>query len=173
MVAPKVIFETKWIKVKETGKGFQYLERKGTDSVAVFLLRSKPNGYEVLIRMQPLCIHGDDYALFPCPITGSIDENELPINTAIRETYEEAGYKLNSINYLGNYIVGTQTNETVHMFYELVDGLKPEENKGDGGFHESISKNEWKDLESLKNFGYSGCKIGYLYIKERINTRSL
>jgi len=57
----KVIFSTQWIVVKESPRGFQYLERKGKDSVAVFLLRKSGknsdqcNQCEVLIRHQHLC----------------------------------------------------------------------------------------------------------------------
>lgn len=58
MNSDKVILETQWIVVKEAPRGFQYLERKGKDSVAVFLLRKsseQSKQYEVLIRQQHLC----------------------------------------------------------------------------------------------------------------------
>ena len=66
----KVIFESKWVKVRETEKGFQYLERKGKNSIAVIC---EDDDCRWLIRYQPLCINGSDDELFPCPITGSLD----------------------------------------------------------------------------------------------------
>jgi hypothetical protein len=35
----ETIFSTNWIAVKGTTRGFHYLERKGRDSVAIFLVR--------------------------------------------------------------------------------------------------------------------------------------
>ena len=74
----KVIFSTQWIVVKESPRGFQYLERKGKDSVAVFLLRKSGknsdqcNQCEVLIRHQHLCIDNQEIAgkfrLFGVPV---------------------------------------------------------------------------------------------------------
>ena len=39
MEREKTIFCTPRVSLKETPRGFQYLERKGKDSVAVFLIR--------------------------------------------------------------------------------------------------------------------------------------
>jgi 8-oxo-dGTP diphosphatase len=43
MSKAKIIFSTNWISVKETDKGFYCLERKGRDSVAIFLVRKSIN----------------------------------------------------------------------------------------------------------------------------------
>jgi 8-oxo-dGTP pyrophosphatase MutT (NUDIX family) len=75
--------------------------------------------YEFLIRQQPLCIDNSDinekHRLYPCPITGGIDEGELPEKAAVREVYEEAGFSVRVLP-LGKYIVGTQTNEICYMY---------------------------------------------------------
>jgi hypothetical protein len=57
MDSEKVIFSTEHIAIKETARGFHYLERLGKDSVAIFLVRKTEvnvDNYEVLTRMQPL-----------------------------------------------------------------------------------------------------------------------
>ncbi|MEM9909095.1 MAG: hypothetical protein AAF921_29205 [Cyanobacteria bacterium P01_D01_bin.44] len=58
MEADPIIFNTDWIAIRESSRGFQYLERKGKDSVAVFLIRRQGDGaeWEVLVRYQHLCI---------------------------------------------------------------------------------------------------------------------
>src|SRR3712207_1305659 len=101
MSVDKVVFSTQWIAVKESPRGFQYLERKGKDSVAVFLLRRSGQNvehYEVLIRQQHLCIDNREvngrFRLFPCPVTGALDEGESPEAAAQREIYEETGYRV-------------------------------------------------------------------------------
>lgn len=172
MDTDKVIFSTQWIVVKESPRGFQYLERKGKDSVAVFLLR-KPDEqlkqYEVLIRQQHLCIDNREiegkFQLFPCPVTGALDEEESPEFAAQREVYEETGYKV-QVSPLGQYIVGTQVNEICYLYYADVTGMEPEVAQQDGTYMESIGKNEWHPFEYLESCDYSACQIGYLKLQE-------
>ena len=167
----KIIFSTPWINVKQTPRNFYYLERKGKDSVGVFLVRQTGDRttYEVLIRQQPLCIDNREVnhtlTLYPCPITGSLDGDELPAAAAVREVYEEAGYTVPVLP-LGRYIVGTQTNEICYLYYADVTAIAPAEAPQDGSFFESISKNEWHPFEYLRECHYSGCQIGYYRLRE-------
>jgi 8-oxo-dGTP diphosphatase len=175
MNTDKTIFRTKWVSVKETARGFHYLERLGRDSVAVFLLRSQntdPKQYEILIRHQPLCIDNVEIDgvlnLYPCPITGAIDEGESPEAAAIREVYEETGFTVQLLP-LGKYIVGTQTNETCYMYYADVTDITPAKPQQDGTYFESISKNEWHPFKYLKQCDYASSQLGYFKLKEIIN----
>jgi len=168
----KVIFSTSWIAVRESPRGFQYLERKGKDSVAVFLLRKIDKNleqYEVLIRQQHLCIDNREvdgkFRLFPCPITGALNEKESPEVAAQREVYEETGYRVQVLP-LGQYIVGTQVNEICYLYYADVSGMQPDVAQQDGTYMESIGKNEWHSFEYLKAYDYSACQIGYLKLQE-------
>ncbi|NJM73748.1 MAG: NUDIX domain-containing protein [Scytonema sp. RU_4_4] len=172
MDTDETIFSTDWVTVKKTPRGFDYLERKGKDSVAVFLLRrndASSQKYEVLIRQQPLCIDSTEFygqmKLFSCPITGALDEGESPEEAALREIYEEAGFSIKLLP-LGKYIVGTQTNEICYMYYANVTGIKPDVAQQDGSYHESISKNEWHSFEYLSHCDYSACQIGYFRLRD-------
>jgi 8-oxo-dGTP pyrophosphatase MutT (NUDIX family) len=159
-----------WVTVKQTKLGFFFLERKGKDSVAVFLLRqakdtSVEKKYEVLIRLQPLPVDNtDNQALFVCPITGSIDNHEATRMAAKREAMEEAGYDLSlaQLSHFGSYIVGTQTNEVVYLYCADVSNLQPSNPQGDGTYFESVSENEWIPFKALADFDYAACQIGYL-----------
>ena len=175
MSKEKTIFSTPWISVKETAKGYHYLERKGRNSVAIFLVRkSSVSGgeYEVLIRQQPLCIDipdiNEEHQLYPCPITGGIEEGELPEEAAVREVYEEAGFSVEVLP-LGKYIVGTQTNEICYLYYADVTDMDPEVAQQDGSYFESISKNEWYPLEYLNQCDYGACQIGYFRLKNLLS----
>ena len=178
MDTDRVIFSTQWIIVKESPKGFQYLERKGKDSVAVFLLRkndAKPDQYDVLVRHQHLCIDNQEVdgrlKLFPCPITGALDEGELPESAAIREVYEETGYRVQVLPF-GKYIVGTQVNEICYLYYVDVTGIEPDVAQGDGTFLESLGSNEWHPFNYLEICEYSACQIGYLKLREVLFQKS-
>ncbi len=160
----KVLFKSKWITLKQTELGFQYLERNGVNSIALFLTRWNSDKFEVLIRMQPMPLdNSKNVKLYPCPITGGNYENKPLIEIAQQEALEEAGYKilLNDIKYLGNYFVGTQTNEVVSMFVSNVTSLKPEKITTDGTIHEKMSYNVWKDIDFLKKCKYSACLIAH------------
>ncbi|KAM3089636.1 NUDIX domain-containing protein [Phormidesmis sp. 146-35] len=167
-----IIFQTEWITVKESPQGFQYLERKGKNSVAVFLLRKSSthrSQYEVLIREQHLCINNQEVngelPLFPCPITGALEEGESPEVAAVRETYEETGYRVELLPF-GKYIVGTQVNEICYLYYADVTNITPSIAQQDGTYLESIGKNEWYSFEYLQECDYSACQIGYFRLRE-------
>ena len=166
-----ILFRTPRVSLKETPRGFQYLERKGKDSVAVFLIRRRElsaDDFETLIRHQPLSIDFSEIngipKLFPCPSTGSINENEDPQQAATRETYEESGFAIEVI-LLGHFIVGTQTNEVCYMFYADVTGIEPKHAPQDGSFFESVSQNQWQPLEYLNQCAYGACQLGYFRLK--------
>ena len=176
MSSDKVIFSTDHIAIKETPRGFHYLERLGKDSVAIFLVEKHestyfPVGYDVLVRMQPLPQNNlevdGQQQLYPCPITGRIEPGESPEQAAVRETFEESGYSTPVIS-LGKYFVGTQTNESCHLFYADVTGLEPQPATQDGTYFESVSKNEWYSLEYLKVCDYVACQLGYFRLKEKL-----
>lgn len=180
MIAEKVLFSSHHLAVKETPRGFQYLERRGKDSIGIFLVRKihgELNGYEVLIRMQPLCINNAEIdgnqTLYACPLTGSVEPGETPEAAAIRETLEESGYpiELNALNKIGRYIVGTQTNEICYLFFSDVTDINPELATQDGTYFESVSINKWEPLEYLKECDYAGCQLGYYKLKALLDSR--
>ena len=171
MEREKTLFRTPRVSLKETPRGFQYLERKGKDSVAIFLIRRSElssNDFETLIRYQPLSIDFSEIngipKLFPCPLTGSIDQDEDAQQAATRETFEESGFAVEAIP-LGHYIVGTQTNEVCYMFYADVTDVEPKNAAQDGSFFESVSQNRWQPLEFLNQCEYGACQLGYFRLK--------
>jgi 8-oxo-dGTP diphosphatase len=182
MDVDKTIFSTKWIAVKETPRKFYYLERKGKDSVAIFLLRGTAGAtvrstlfeqLEVLVRFQPLCIDNptldEEMLLHPCPVTGGMEVGENYLDCSLRETLEETGYRLDTLEPMGHYITGTQSNEIVYLFWGDVTDIEPEVATQDGSVFEAVSKNEWKAIAFLKDCQYSGCLIGYLKLAEILN----
>ena len=153
-----------WLEVIETPSKFYYARRKGRDSVAVFLVDNKEQ--KVLIRFQPLPRHNadidDKQVLFPCPITGSIDVGETPLQAAIREVKEESGYENVELIHMVDYLVGTQSDELVNIYYGFVDSTLNVIGEQDGTYFESISKNEWLPISHLSSANYVACRLFYL-----------
>lgn len=168
----KIVFESPkgWIQVVETPRKYYYSRRRNRDSIAAFLVQQTLGEWEVLVRMQPLPIHNadldDEFRLYPCPITGGMDQGESPKDCAAREVYEESGYSGADLKELGRYFVGTQTDETVYMYWKDVTGVSPEVPPQDGSFFESISKNEWQPLSFLRGCDYAACQLGYFKLWE-------
>lgn len=183
-----IVFDGKWLKVKKTPKGYFFSERKGINSIAVLLYRkiikNSREYLEVLVRLQPLPIDNsqsnDDKEipkLFECPITGSLEEGISSIGQTRIEVMEEAGYDIpeGGFKYVGEYYVGTQTNEKVFMYIVNVDtvGTERVDIGGDGSYFESISKNEWKNIFEVLDAKYSGLniitnKLFKLWVEEKI-----
>lgn len=174
-----MVYGTPYLKMMKSSKGFYYAERKGKDSVAVLVYRKENGKTEVLIRMQPLVFnqgsvdgiektgyeHLKQNVLIPCPITGSITGiYDNFIDYAVEEIKEEAGYYVvkEEIESLGMYYVGTQINEVVHCFACNVTGKTCVEPEGDGTYWESISSNQWVNVDSIERemeINYSGLII--------------
>jgi len=176
----KILLDTKWLKVKQTPGGYIYSERRNINSLAVLLYRQKTDGtgIEILTRLQPLPIDDnqvnddiDEIKLYRCPITGGLEEGYSTEHQAMVEIQEEAGYivPIERLEYAGEYYVGTQTSEKVFMYSANIDGESVGFNiSGDGSYLESISRNEWIDLNDLPDIRYAGLLILIQKLKEKL-----
>ncbi|XQP55684.1 MAG: DNA mismatch repair protein MutT [Mycoplasmoidaceae bacterium] len=154
----KLLYKNKYVSLYETKQGFVYAQRRGINSTAILCFKKVKGNYYFLIRYQPLPVVNtvphlkwDD--LYACPITGSIEENQSPLDNALSEIYEEANLKVSKKNLIaGSYCVSsTQMNETVFNFLFDVTGIKPINKKqGDGSIFENISLNKWISYQQLK-----------------------
>lgn len=150
----KLLHKTKHLSLLETEKGFVYAERRTVNSVACLIFKKEIDHYLFLIRYQPMPEIKEKKFwtdLYPCPITGSIEKNEKPIDSAIREVYEEGGIRIGLDRIVGSSISisSTQTNEKVFNF--LIDSTNciQETPNGDGTIFESISVNKWVTNDEL------------------------
>ncbi|TPR53897.1 NUDIX domain-containing protein [Metamycoplasma neophronis] len=152
----KLLFSSSRINVYETEQGIIYAQRRNKDSIAALCYRKNADGSkDYLIRFQPLIQLEENQAwnkLFPCPITGSFEENETPLNVALREVFEEAGYKITEKNLVNTFkfFATTQMNETVYGFIFDITNMNNTEPETDGSLMEKISKNVWMSLQEVK-----------------------
>lgn len=159
----KILYHSKWMKLYKNEKGYIFAERRNKDSVAILCFKKVNNEYYFLIRFQPLIdIKEDDNILFPCLVTGSLENGEDLISTCRRELYEEVGIPISNdlkplLHY--KYVSTTQMNEVVNIFIFDVTDWKFENPKTDGSFYESISFNKWVNNEELKNIIFSNNEL--------------
>lgn len=150
----RLIVKTKHLEMYKTEKGFYYCQRRSINSVAILCYKKVNNEYSFLLRYQPMPQVEEKQNwkdLYPCPITGSIENNELPIECAIRETFEESGYQVSKDNLfeISQSIATTQMNEKVFCFLADVTNIKETSPKNDGTIFEKVSKNIWVSESKL------------------------
>lgn len=155
----KLIVKTKHLDMYKTQKGFYYCQRKSINSIAVLCFKKSKDGFLFLIRLQPMPQVEEKQnwdQLYPCPITGSIENNESPITSAKREIFEEGGIIVNENDLIAinPSVASTQMNEKVFYYLANVTNKKNETPQNDGSIFEAVSKNIWvneKELESILN----------------------
>ncbi|AIA29699.1 hypothetical protein MCAL160_0162 [Mycoplasmopsis californica HAZ160_1] len=150
------LFRNEWISVYQSEKGFTYCQRKSVDSIAALLYRMINGKYEFLIHYQPLPeIKQKKYwdQPYACPITGSIEDNQSPIDCCINEVKEEAGFYINRLNIkkIIKNIATTQMNEQVFNLLVDVTNLEQFPPKTDGSIFEAVAFNKWVDQEEFES----------------------
>ncbi len=154
----KLLYKTKYLSLYKTKQGFIYAQRRGQNSTAILCFKKVKNDYLFLIRYQPLPVVNtvphlkwDD--LYACPITGSIEDNQSPLDNALTEIYEEANIKATKKNLVaGSYCVSsTQMNETVFNFlFDVTKCPVTKKKQGDGSIFENVSVNKWLTYKEVK-----------------------
>ena len=156
----KLLYKTPWLELRVSSRQFYFAQRKGINSTAALCYRKSKHGFEFLMRYQPLPVlelknYKLNKALYPCPITGSLEPKETPEQNAIKEVFEESGYKISKKNIVDCVLAtaSTQMNEVVFHFLVDLTGIKQtKKDLGDGSYFEGISENKWvsqKELESI------------------------
>jgi len=159
----KVLYKNRWVEVHELshvmpdGSVNPYTSVKdGTGaSVAVMPFRYVKRSLrdpviEVLLRREIvppwLVDSGDPEERILSSLTGMMDhEGENPVDTAVREVYEESGYRVTSDDMLslGTVHLSKVLESRTHLFAVDVTDLIPDEAPGDGAGFEEWAESVW------------------------------
>lgn len=164
------LYKTPWVSLNKTEHNFIFAERRNVNSTATLCFKKEKGKYFFLIRMQPLPLLNTIYRkrwddLFPCPITGSMEKNQDPVDNAINEIYEEANIKVTRKNLKASSftVATTQMNETIFNYLFDVTGCEVlNKEMGDGTEFEKHSKNKWVSLKEIKEIIHNKNKVIYL-----------
>ena len=162
--------KTPWLSLNKTEHNFIFAQRRNINSTAALCFKRVKNKFYFLIRMQPLPLLNTVFRkkwddLYPCPITGSMEKNQQPIDNAINEIYEEANIKVTKKNMVDSSfcVATTQMNETVFNFLFDVTGCKVvNKQMGDGTVFETHSKNRWVSWQELRKIVHNKDEKIYL-----------
>jgi 8-oxo-dGTP pyrophosphatase MutT (NUDIX family) len=101
----------------------------------------------ILGRYEVCPAHDDGIAL--TAIAGGIEKGDTPLKTAINESYEEGGYKIDSTSFvdLGKCQLSTNQDTTIYLFSADVTNLPRYNAPGDGTKGEIGSYCDWVSVE--------------------------
>lgn len=159
------LFKSKWVEVLRRDGWFEFSRNTHGDGVAVLCYKIKKFGDfpDVLIRIENNPAHG---GFIHTSVTGTIEENETPAETAIKEVKEETGYTITSedMRYLGYVYPSKFSDYKQHLFAANLKGKKQGDIKGDGTFGEQGASVVWKPFK--KAVEMSNCpSVGLSLIK--------
>lgn len=113
----KILCETEYLSLIERDGWYYFAQIPGSAGGVVILLYRLDNSRSILGRYEICPAHGD---LIPSltAIAGGIEEGDTPLETAIKESYEEAGYRLKAADFigLGSCRLSTNQDTIVYLF---------------------------------------------------------
>lgn len=133
----------KWISVFELDSWYSiYRIGKTNSGVAILPYRIKDGNLEILMRIENCLPHG---GFVETTITGMIEEDENPLQTAIKELREETGYVAEDLTYLGWVYTSKASDYKQYMYsIDLTDEEPEEQIEGDGTIGEMGASTIWK-----------------------------
>ena len=139
----KTLYKTPFLALVERDGWYYFAQIPGSKGGVSILLYRRDDELSVLGRYEICPAHNDGMAL--TAISGGIEEGDSLLETAVKESYEEAGYKLNASDFvdLGRCNLSTNQDTYVYLFAADVTGLPRHNAPGDGTRGEIGSYCDW------------------------------
>ncbi len=139
-----VLFENPFLSVIDRGGYFFSHEKRANGQlVALLPYRDGEKEREYLARIEVCPAHSPDPER--CSITGGVDPKSTPNAAALKELFEEAGYRVTqkALIPLGTVRPSKSADTTVHLYAVDVTGITPDEAPGDNTAFEQGASTEW------------------------------
>ena len=158
----KTVKSENWGKLEDLN--FDYHFNNGTSKRLSFEMYGKSDGIAVLLYnpktdkvvlskqfRAPVYNHGIQNGFLIEVVGGAIDENESPEKAAIRETEEEVGYKIKSVQKVSTVFLSPGiVNEKVHLF--IGEYSEDDNHKNGGGVSAEDEEIEILEVDFLDAF---------------------
>jgi len=150
----EILFANEWLSVRETPGGYTYVHQEKSNGAGVAVLayrwdaKHTPKGWrggnlEIVGRFEECPPHRDGLAL--TSLTGMLEEGEDPLNTAVRELWEEAGIQVSpgDMKPLGTVKPSKASDTVMHLFSVDVGEALLGKGVGDGTRGEANAYCRW------------------------------
>lgn len=150
MIKDKILYQGNWISIILRDDWYEFSSFLNSAGVVYVLVFRTDSIKSILGRFEICPAHGDTEPTLTS-LTGGVNENQEPIDTAIQEVYEEAGYKIDreKLIDLGKVFLSKASDNIAHLFAVDVTHLPREEAPGDGSFGEEGSYCDWVDFDEV------------------------
>lgn len=140
----RVIAETPYLSLIERDGWYYFAKVPGSPGGVSILLYRTGSDKSVLGRYEITPAHNDIIPSLTA-ISGGIETDEVPLQTAIKESHEEGGYLLSISDFihLGSCMLSTNQDTRVYLFAADVTGKERVDAPGDGTRGEVGSYCDW------------------------------
>lgn len=143
--------DNKFLNIKEVKdpdnhvNGYQFAERRGTDSVAFICYDAKRDRVLVNKEYKPPV---DEFIIGA--FGGSLDKDASKVAVVVAETKEEAGFVVTQedVRWVGRSFVSTQMNQYCYLYVVLVDADNQEEREPENAI-EAMAETQWINPEEV------------------------
>ncbi len=142
-----ILCETECLSLIKRDDWYYFAQVPGSIGGVAILLYRKNSGKPILGRYEICPAHNDGLAL--TAIAGGIEKGDIPLETAINESYEEGGYRIEPSDFvdLGECRLSTNQDTTIYLFAADVTKLSRYDAPGDGTKGEIGSYCAWVSTE--------------------------
>lgn len=138
-----ILFETEYLALVKRDDWYYFAQVPGSIGGVIILLYRLNDNKPILGRYEKCPAHNDGLAL--TAIAGGIEKGDTSLKTAINESYEEGGYKIEPEIFidLGKCQLSTNQDTIVYLYAANVTNLPRYDAPGDGTKGEIGSYCDW------------------------------
>lgn len=142
-----ILYETEYLSLIERNSWYYFAQVPGSIGGVIVLLYCLNGKNPILGRYEICPAHGDGMAL--TAIAGGIEKGDTPLETAVNESYEEGGYRIDPASFvdLGKCQLSTNQDTVVYLFSADVTNLPRFDAPGDGTKGEIDSYCDWVSIK--------------------------
>ena len=171
-MSDRVLYRTKFLSLIERNGWYYFAQIPGSAGGVSILLYRQDKGMPILGRYEICPAHLDIVPALTA-ISGGIEEGDTPLETAVKESHEEAGYKLEANDFidLGSCRLSTNQDTIVYLFAADVTSKERHHAPGDGTRGEDGAYCDWvTSIQAVQSkSAFMSALIARLLVKTGIN----